>query len=177
MQKVSKSLDGVNILQKKEKNYVLTILVFTSLLVKTFKQFLPSLLHEGPTLITVLTASYNLNHILFWHNCACIFNTEKNSEFRKSISVISLLFPRHWAQLNIAGTIFSCVLPVNKSQSTNLSFLTKFLPLKHICSVAKEVLDLKHLYKLLSEGIAHECVDQDVRRCIYHLGGNCLCLY
>ena len=42
-------------------------------------------------------------------------------------------------------------------------------PLKDGCGVAEKSLDFEHLHKLLSEGVAHERVDQNVGRRVYHL--------
>ena len=42
-------------------------------------------------------------------------------------------------------------------------------PLKDGCRVAEKSLDSEHLHKLVSEGVAHERVDQNVGRRVYHL--------
>ena len=97
-----------------------------------FLSFLPivkTLSSFHPTLIAAITRCYNFNRISFQHNSVSADTSGNNDVFYikyKSYSFRRLLLFHHWAELNIARTIFSCVLPggmfffMNDQWSTSL---------------------------------------------------------
>ena len=66
------------------------------------------------------------------------------------------------------------VSPANKDQSTGLPELSRSSPLEKARYVAEEILDVEDLEELVAEGVADKCVNQNVRRRVYHLGGDSL---
>ena len=78
-----------------------------------FLSFLPivkTLSSFHPTLIAAITHCYNFNRISFQHNSVSADILE-NIKYKSEYSFRRLLLFHHWAELNIARTIFSCVLP------------------------------------------------------------------